>query len=288
MLSKVIVRRERGLARAPIMIVCMAWCFVAMARAEDAKILECFVGTASKPPTEEAASAFEKEHGVKIHLYFGGSGNVMSQMKLTHRGDIYFPGSSDFMERAKREGLVDPTTERRVVYLLPAICVQAGNPKKLNELKDLAGPDVRVGIGRSDSVCVGLYAEEVLRKAGLYERVKPRIVTETESCEKTAQVVALGSVDAVVGWSVFQYWNPEKILSVMLRPSEVARIGYIPIAVSTYCRQKALATAFISFLTSGKGQEIFRRWHYFVTQDEARQHTLPSTPVGGEWTRPAE
>ena len=250
------------------------------------KTLELFVGSASKPATEEAAKAFERKTGCRVLLHFGGSGKMLSDMKLGRRGDLYFPGSSDFMELAKREKLVVPETERIVVYLLPAINVPASNPKKIEKLEDLARPGVRVGIARPDTVCVGLYAVEVLVRNGLAERVKPNIVTNAESCAKTAQLAAMGTVDAILGWRVFQYWNPAKIRTIMLQPDQIPRIGYIPIARSVFCKQPEVADAFVDFLLSEEGKAIFRKWHYLVTEDEARKYTRPDAPVGGEWKLP--
>ena len=73
----------------------------ATGRADEGRVLELFVGTASKPPTEAAAAAFEQRTGAKLELHFGGSGKMLSDMKLAERGDVYFPGSSDYMEKAK-------------------------------------------------------------------------------------------------------------------------------------------------------------------------------------------
>jgi len=250
------------------------------------RTIELFVGSASKPATEEAAALFEKLTGARLVVHFGGSGQMLSQLKLTGRGDIYFPGSSDYMEMAKREGLVLPETERIIVYLIPAINVSKGNPKGILGLDDLARFGVRVGIARPDAVCVGLYAAEVLEKAGLSDRVRPNIVTQTESCEKTAQLVALGHVDAVIGWEVFEHWQPEKIQTVFLPRERVPRIGYIPIAVTKRAGDQELAHAFIEFLTGDQGQAVFRKWHYLTTEADARQHALPSTPVGGDFPVP--
>ena len=250
------------------------------------RTIEIFVGSASKPATEEAALLFEQQTGAKVMLHFGGSGQMLSQIKLARRGDIYFPGSSDYMELAKREGLALADSEHRVVYLVPAINVPKGNPKNIGSMADLSRPDVRVGIARPDAVCVGLYAVEVLAKAGLEEQVRPRIVTQAESCEKTAQLVALGSVDAVIGWRVFQYWDPDKIESILLPPKQVSRIGYIPIAMTPFVKDDELAQAFIDFLVSEPGKDVFRRWHYLTDIEEALSFALPETPVGGEWTLP--
>ena len=65
-----------------------------------------FAGSASKPPTEEVVRVFREKTGIPVDVIFGGSGFVLSQMKLAKKGDLYFPGSSDFMEKAKKEALV--------------------------------------------------------------------------------------------------------------------------------------------------------------------------------------
>ena len=105
-----------------------------------------YAGAASKPPTEEAAKLYEKKTGVKIELVIGGSGYMLSQMKLAKQGDIYFPGSSDYMEKAKREGIVYPDTEKVIVYRVPSINVVKGNPHNIKTLQDLAKPGIRIAI----------------------------------------------------------------------------------------------------------------------------------------------
>jgi len=247
--------------------------------------LELFVGSATKPATEEVARLFEEKYGVKVELHFGGSGAMLSQMKLTGRGDIYFPGSSDFMEKAKEENLVIPQSERIVVYLIPAINVQKGNPKNIESLEDLARPDVTFAIADPETVCVGLYAAEILDGAGLSQSIRPKIATYAESCAKTASLVALKSVDAVIGWRVFQYWAPEEIETVYLGPDQIPRIGYVPIAISKSSKQGALAQQFIDFVTSDEGKAIYAKWHYLISEEEARQFA-PQATVGGEWELP--
>jgi len=247
--------------------------------------LELFVGSATKPATEEVAKLFEEKYDVNLELHFGASGAMLSQMKLTGRGDIYFPGSSDFMEKAKKDGLVLPESERTVVYLIPAINVQKGNPKNIQSLEDLARPDVTFAIADPETVCVGLYAAEILDKAGLSQSIRARIATYAESCTKTAGIVALKSVDAVIGWRVFEYWAPEEIETVYLEPDQIPRIGYVPIAISKSSKQGALAQQFIDFVASDEGKAIYAKWHYLISEEEARQFA-PQATLGGEWELP--
>lgn len=262
-------------------------CSPARAGQWTGRMLEVFAGSASKPALEEAARRFEGATGARVLLHLGGSGNMLSQMELLQRGDIYFPGSSDYGELAKRKGLVDPSTEVRVVYLIPAINVQRGNPKNIRGLEDLARPGLRVGIARPETVCVGLYAAEALEARGLSDAVRPNIVNQAESCEKTAQMISLGLVDAVLGWGVFEEWDPARVETVYYPPDEVTRIGYLPAAVSAFPREPELARAFLAYLVSPEGQAVFRAHGYLTELAEARRRARPDTPAGGEWPLPA-
>lgn len=250
-----------------------------------------FAGAASKPPTEKAALEFQKKTGIPVEVIFGGSGFILSQMKLSRRGDIYFPGSSDFMEIAKRENLIYPESEKIVVYLVPAINVQRGNPKKIYSLKDLTRKGIRIAIANPETVCVGAYAIEIIEKNLNPEEkdaLKKNLVNYTESCEKTANVISLKAVDAVIGWRVFQYWDPERIETVYLKPEEIPRIGYIPIAISRYSKERVLAQKFIDFILSPQGKAVFQKYNYLMDIQESRRFTKPDTPVGGEYRLPKE
>lgn len=250
-----------------------------------------FAGAASKPPTEEAAKVFEKKTGIKVDMVFGGSGFVLSQMTLAKKGDIYFPGSSDFMELAKKKKAVFPETERNVVYLVQAINVQKGNPKKIRTLRDLTRPGLRVAIANPEGVCVGLYAVETIEKhltSAEKAALRKNLVNYTESCEKTATAVSLKAVDAVIGWSVFEHWDPERIETIRLKKKEINRIGYIPVAVSSFTQNRTIAQKFIDFLLSAEGQAIYRKYHYFMTPDEASGWIGARKPVGGEYVLPPE
>ena len=190
--------------------------------------LAILAGSASKPPLDELARAFESQHGVKVDVTYGGSGTVLSQMILARTGDLYIPGSQDFMDTAESKSAVDPSTRKIIAYLMPAIAVPKGNPKNIQSLEDLARPGLRVGIGNPESVCVGLYAMEIFAKAGVTAKVTPNIVVQTKSCDDTATILALGQVDAVIGWDVFDDWQPDKITVIPLPVEQVVKTGQHP------------------------------------------------------------
>jgi molybdate transport system substrate-binding protein len=253
--------------------------------------LTVFLGSASKPPMEEIIELFEQKTQIKVDAIIGSSGFVLSQMELTGMGDIFFPGSSDFMEMAKTKNLVYPETEQIPMYLVSAINVVKGNPKNIHTLRDLLRPDLKIAIASPKEVCVGTYAVEIIEKNFTQtekERFRANILTYSESCDKTATLIAMKSVDAVIGWSVFEHWNPEAIETVKLNPSELIRVGYIPLAISKNTKQKALAQQFIDFVMSDEALQIFKKHHYFTTSEEANVYIGQEKPVGGVYQLPSD
>lgn len=256
-----------------------------------------YAGAASKPATEEIARLYERQTGNRVDLVFGGSGFVLSQMKLAQAGDIYFPGSSDFMEVAKRQGLVFPDSERIAVYLVPAINVWRGNPRNIRSLEDLLQPGLRVVIADPENVCVGAYAVEIIERNFTPDektRFRQNLVNYTESCEKTATAISLKMADAAIGWRVFEHWDPSRIETIPLPPERIPRIGYIPIAISVFTQNRRAAEAFINFVTGEPGRAVFSKFHYFTTPEEAARAIYggaepPVSPtVGGEFVVPEE
>ena len=279
-------RTEAGMKRASVLLTAL-FAFsiiVGCARAPE-EAITVFAGAASKVALDEAATAFENRSGIKVYANYGGSGAVLSQMKLSRSGDVYMPGSPDYLAVAERDGIIRPDSTKIVSYLVPIIAVQHGNPRNVQSLSDLARPGIKVAIGNPEAVCVGLYAVEIFDHNHLLTEVGRNIVTEAESCEKVATLISLKSVDAAIGWHVFHDWDPDSIDAVYLKPEQLPRIAYIPAAISTYARDSDSAQKFIDFLVSSQGQDIFRKWGYITTEAEARKFA-PAARIGGEYRLP--
>ncbi len=260
-------------------------------KAGDPPTLLVFAGSASRPALLKAAKAFEKQKGISVDIVFGGSGQVLSQMILSHKGDLYFPGSSDYMEIAKKKGVVLPESEVRLAYLVPAMAVAKGNPKRVKGLGDLLREDLRVAIANPESVCVGSYGVEILEKnlhPPQVRALRAKLVTYTGSCAKTASAISLGAADVVMGWRIFGSWDPKRIEIVPLRKNQISRVGYLPIALSRFSKHPEGARAFIRFLASKEGRDIFRAAGYFMTAQEAFAWIGAQKPVGGLYHLPEE
>lgn len=270
-----------------IIVLMLVWGIVSYAEEKKVEIL-AFCGSASKPAMEECAKLFEEKSGIRVVLYFSGSGEMLSQMKMSKRGDIYIPGSPDYMVKAVNDGVVDVNQNVEIIaYLVPAILVQKGNPKNIQGLYDLSKEGIRVAIGNPESVCVGLYAYEILERGGLLNKVSKNIVTLGGSCSMTAALIPMKAVDAIMGWEVFAKWNSETTVVIFLKPDQVPRLAYIPAAISTFSEHPKEAKQFIEFLKCLEGQQIFTKWGYLSTEKEARKFA-PGASIGGEYKLPAD
>ena len=243
-----------------------------------------FAGSASQPPLEEAAAAFEQRTGTPVILHLGGSGTMLSQLRLAGRGDLYIPGSPDFLELAREQQLVEGEATI-LAYLVPAIIVAKGNPLQIRGLEDLARPGLRVGLADPEGVCVGLYAVELLLANELAERVRPNLRGQVESCARAAALIPLGMVDAVLGWREFAAWNPAAMVAVPLRPEQIPRLAFIPAVQVRDAGNRAGAAAFTAFLASPEGAAIFRKWGYLTREEEVRP-LAPAARIGGRYRLP--
>lgn len=240
---------------------------------KGSKVLKAFFGAAAEKPWNEVIREFEKITGIKVEATFGGSGTLLSAIEITKVGDIYAPGSPDYMEKAIKKGIVIPESIRIVAYLIPAIIVPKGNPKNITRLEDLARPGIKIGIADPKTVCIGGYAVELLKFNKLYEITKNNIVVYAESCSKTAMLLLTGAVDVIIGWHVFYYWYPNETEIIWLEPDQIPKISYIPIGIIKYSKNIKEAKEFIEFVTTSPiVKEIFKKYHYFTDEDEARKY----------------
>lgn len=223
------------------------------------RALVVFAGAASQPATAEAARRFGDATGLRVECTFGGSGAVLNQIQLEQYGDVFIPGSDDYMDLAEERQLVDPTTRRVICFLVPVICVAPGNPLDIRTLTDLARPGMRVAIGDPASVCLGNIAKEAMEALRVYRSVRENIVTFASDCQQVASLIRLQEVDAAVGYDVFGHQSPGQLDVVPLGGEERVRV---PAAVVVFSQQAAAARRFVEYVSGPQGRKVFREHGY--------------------------
>ena len=118
----------------------------------------------------------------------------------------------------------------------------------------------RLAVGNLESVPAGMYAKQVLIKQGLFEILKPKMV----SCDSVRNVlffVEHGEVDAGIVYLTDAKIS-QHVTVVSEFPEELHDPIYYPAAVCTDSAHKQAAREFLAFLQSPVSDEIFKRYGF--------------------------
>jgi molybdate transport system substrate-binding protein len=146
---------------------------------------------------KEIAGSFEKVTGCSVQLSMGSSGNFLTQIENGAPFDLFFSADIAYPKRLETEGLAAPGST--YLYAVGKIVLWTRNDSHVdisNGLAALRDPAVRkIAIANPQHAPYGHAAEEALRKAGVYDSVKDRLVLG-ENISQAAQFVESGNADA--------------------------------------------------------------------------------------------
>ena len=214
-------------------------------------------------PLEQIAARYRAERGVAVHLQFGGSQTLLSQIEAAPGADLYLPADQSYAALAQRKklaGAATPLAEMRAVIL-----VAAGNPKEIHSWRDLLRDDVRVALGNPDQAAIGAAVRAALAAEGnwmsLEQAIRARGVLKP-TVSDAAMDAALGAADAAIVWDVVarQYPQLETVRDAWL--AERVR-GRIVVSVLTQAARPAAAKQFVEYLASPTGgQPVFQEYGF--------------------------
>jgi molybdate transport system substrate-binding protein len=145
----------------------------------------------------EITENFEKETGCTARVSFGSSGNFLTQIENGAPFDVFFSADIAYPKKLELEGLAAPGST--YLYAIGKIVLWTRQDSRLDLKKGLAAlrdPSVkRISIANPAHAPYGRAAEEALRKAGVYDAVKDRLVLG-ENISQAAQFVQSGNADA--------------------------------------------------------------------------------------------
>lgn len=214
---------------------------------------------------QEIVPLFEKATGVQVTLVLGSSGNFTRQIEHGAPADVFFSADEQFVDHLVARGLV--IAETRALYAQGRIVLATPRTAggKLTDLRQLGESRVRrVAIANPVHAPYGRAAEQALRRLGVWEAVKPKLVYG-ENIRQTLQYVQTGAVDAgIVALSIAQV--PE-IEWMAIDPSLHAPLNQAAGVVRASAHTDT-ARAFIHFVNGPQGRPIMKRYG-FVLPGEA-------------------
>lgn len=231
--------------------------------ARESLLFYCAAGM--KPAADPIVRDYAEKYKVDVQVQYGGSGTLLSNIRIAKRGDLYLAADMSYIREAKKFGLIDEI--QPVAYLKPVIAVKAGNPKNIRSLADLSRPDVSVAIANPDAASVGRLTQKMLTGLGMWDSLKDRFKVLKPTVNEVANDVKIGSVDAGIIWDATGNQYPE-IQNINVPEFEEYK-EQVTVAVLKSTTNSAAALRFIRYLSArDRGLLIFKELGYSVVNGD--------------------
>jgi molybdate transport system substrate-binding protein len=214
----------------------------------------------------EIAANFEKATGCSVRVSTGSSGNFFSQIENGAPFDVFFSADIEYPKKLEAEGLAAPGST--YLYAVGKIVLWVRNDSPLDITKGFAvlrGPSIhKLAIANPLHAPYGHAAEEALRKAGVYDAVKDRLVLG-ENISQAAQFAESGNADAgILALSLAiapgmkekgRYWRvPDDLYAPILQGVVVVRAS----------RNPQGAQAFLDFIKTPATAVLLERYGFVL------------------------
>jgi molybdate transport system substrate-binding protein len=221
-----------------------------------------------KPAVAEIVDQYAREYNVDVQVQYGGSGTLLSNIRIANRGDLYLAADESYIDNAKEYGLIDEV--QPVAFLKPVIAVKSGNPKNIVSLQDLYRQDINVAIANPDAASIGRLTRKILTELGIWDRVRNNIKVLKPTVNDVANDIKIGSVDAGIIWDATgnQYSEIENITV----PEFEKYKEQVTIAVLKTSKKSEQTLRFIRYFSArDKGLLTFKKLGYNIIDGDTWQ-----------------
>jgi molybdate transport system substrate-binding protein len=232
--------------------------FVSLADAALATEVQVAVAADFTEPAKQLAAVFADATGNKVALTFGASGRLYARIKQGAPYEVFLSADAERPEQAEQDGLAVAGT--RFTYAVGRLVLYSSKPGlAASALK--AERFTKLAIADPTAAPYGQAAVQTLQTLGIYEAVKPKIVTGP-NVTQAYKLVATGAAD--VGLVALSQVIRKPGGSHWLIPTSVhAPIVQQGVLLSAG-RNDPAAKAFLAFLKGPQAKAIIQRYGYDV------------------------
>lgn len=227
----------------------------------SAKDLTVSAAASLKDAFQEIAAQYKRQHpDVDVRLNTAGSGALVQQLLQGAPVDVLATADQASMDNAAAGKGIETATRKTFVRNDLVMVVPKNSTLRLQKLSDLQQSGIkRIALSNPDSVPVGRYSKEALAKAGLFDAVKPKLIT-TQNVRQSLDYVARGEVDAGFVYRTDAALMPDKVKITAAVPLDKP-VSY-PIAVAAHSADKAEAARFVDFVLSPAGRKVLDKYGF--------------------------
>ena len=233
----------------------------ALAASAQAETLTVAVAANFKKPAEEIGAAFKAKTGDEVKYAFGATGQFAAQIRNGAPFDIILAADDTTAPALAKDGLA--LASSNFVYARGTLVLYSTTLplKEQGEQILRKGDFAHVSIANPKTAPYGTAAIEAMKKMGVYDALKPKIV-EGSNIGQTFDFVATGNAQAgfvalsqAIGAGKGQWWV-------------VPQADYAPIDQSAILlklgENKAVAKAYLDFLRGPEARTVIEKYGYTI------------------------
>ncbi|MFB2768231.1 molybdate ABC transporter substrate-binding protein [Pelatocladus sp. BLCC-F211] len=216
-----------------------------------------------KDVMEEIKTDYQKtKPNVNIKYNFGASGALLQQIQQGAPVDMFISAGKKQIDTLEQSGQLVAATrgilaKNRLVLIVPQ---NATGVSSFNNLKD--AKIKKIAIGEPRSVPAGQYAEEALKKLGIYESIKPKFVY-ANNVRQVLAAVESGNADAGLVYQTDAKISNKVKVVVAADEKYHSPIVY-PLAVLKRTKNLQPAKDFLQFLSSEQAKTVLQKYGFIL------------------------
>lgn len=197
---------------------------------------------------KEAGAAYQKKHpNVRLAFSFAGTEQLAAQVKQGTSADALVTDDQKTMTDAQSKIVGKSSVIARNSLV---IAVGNGNPKKIHDLRDLAGAKLKVALAAPEEPA-GRYSHQVLDA----QHVTVHPAAESPNVRAVLDKVAMGKTDAGLVYKTDIASAPTKVAGVPIPAAQNVNIPYPAGTLKAAGHPKETA-AFLTWLWTTEGQKL--------------------------------
>ena len=224
-----------------------------------AQELTMFAAASLTDAMKDISALWAKAGHQPLRLSFGSSSTLARQVEQGAPAHLFASADEKWVDYLAERKLLAADTRRSLLGNDLVLIVPADKARKIAvdgslDVAGLLGPNGRLATGDPKHVPVGIYAEQALRKLGLWEKVRPRLAS-TEDVRAALLLVERGEAPAGIVYATDAAVAKGVVIAGAFPDDSHDPISY-PFAV-TKAGDTAEARAFMAFLVGPEARAVF-------------------------------
>jgi molybdate transport system substrate-binding protein len=180
--------------RGPMRLVCFLLMVLAPFAA-SAQSLTVFAAASLTDAMNDISVLWVKAGHAAPRLSFASSSTLARQIQQGAPVNVFASADEKWMDYLAKANLIVPGTRHDILGNDLVLVVPANHPIHVDlgpglDLAALLGPNGRLAVGDPTHVPAGIYAEQALRKLGLWDKVAPRLAAAADVAVSKAVTIA--------------------------------------------------------------------------------------------------